>query len=193
MTLSQVATQRMINQQIARSDCKNPQDVVKYMVAMQAQEYAWAKWAISLRLPGSTEIDIEKSFNKGLILRTHLLRPTWHFVSPADIRWLLKLTAPRVDAINGYMYRQLELDAKVFKKSHDIIVKELEGGKHLTRNALNQVLQKKKVKADGLRLGYLFMKAELEGILCSGPRAGRQFTYALLEERVPKISFIRER
>jgi Winged helix DNA-binding domain len=78
---------------------------------VQAQDYAAAKWALSLRSQGLTDTDVEQAFTDGKILRTHVLRPTWHFVTPEDIRWLLKLTAPRVNAVNAYMYRKLELDA----------------------------------------------------------------------------------
>ena len=60
---------------------------------MQAQDYLGAKWALGLRLPGTTDAKIEQAFNDGAILRTHVMRPTWHFVAPADIRWLLALTA----------------------------------------------------------------------------------------------------
>lgn len=119
-----------------------------------------------------------------------MLRPTWHFVSPADIGWLLALTAPRVHAANAYMYRQLEMDAKFFVKTNKILEKTLTGGKHLTRKALQTTLKQEKITADGLRLGYIMMHAELEQLICSGPRQGKQFTYALLDERVPKTKSI---
>lgn len=153
---------------------------------MQAQEFAHAKWAIGLRLsagkPGVHDAGVEKAFNAGLILRTHLMRPTWHFVTPADIRWMLALTAPRVNAINAFMYRKLELDTKIFRRSNDTLVKALQGGKQLTRVTLKSALEKAKIVADGLRLGYLMMRAELDGVICSGARVGKQFTYALLEK-----------
>jgi len=113
------------------------------------------------------------------------MRPTWHFVTPADIRWLLKLTATRVDAVNAFTYRQQGLDKKIFKRSHDVIIKTLEGGKHLLRTELQTALKQKKIMAAGVRLSALMMKAELEGLICSGPRRGNQFTYALIDERVP--------
>jgi hypothetical protein len=142
-----------------------------------------AKWAIGLRLPGSTDDTIENAFNQGAILRTHVMRPTWHFVAPKDIRWLLKLTAPRVKIINGFTYRQQNLDSSIFKRSNDIIAKALEGGKHLTRTELQAALKQKKIVAEGIRLICLMMQAELDGIICSGARKGKQHTYALLEER----------
>lgn len=184
MNDSHIIRYRLFNQQIAETKFTKPAEIVSWLVAMQAQEYAMAKWSIGLRLPGSTDEIIEKAFTDGLILRTHLMRPTWHFVTPKDIRWLLQLTAPRVEAINAFTYRQQELDSKIFKRSNEIIAKTLEGGKQLTRTELQAELRKKKIIADGVRLSCLMMKAELEGIICSGARRGKQFTYALMDERV---------
>lgn len=185
MTTSDIINCRLINQHIATTSFKRPQEIVSWLVAMQAQEFAMAKWAIGLRLPGFNDADIEKLFNDGEILRTHLMRPTWHFVTPLDIRWMLSLTAPRVNAVNAYWYRKFELDPATFKRSNHMLVKTLEGGKQLTRATLKSALEQAKIFADGLRLGYLLMRAELDGIVCSGARQGKQFTYALLEERVP--------
>lgn len=186
MTTTDIIRLRLFNQQIAETKFREPAEIVNWLVAMQAQEYAMAKWAIGLRLPGATDKIIEKAFTDGLILRTHLMRPTWHFVTPKDIRWLLKLTAPRVEAINAFTYRQQELDNKLFKRSNDIIIKTLEGRKQLTRVELQAALKQKKIIADGIRLSCLMMKAELEGIICSGASRGKQFTYTLLEERVAR-------
>ena len=185
MTLSDIAKQRLINQHIRESNFTKPAEMVAWLGAVQAQEYGLSKWAIGLRLPHVTDADIEQEFTDGKILRTHLLRPTWHFVTPADIRWLLQLTAPRVKALNVFMYRKMELDAAIFACSHDTLVKTLEDGKQLTRKQLNVELAKQGIVADGTRLSCLMMQAELDGIICSGARQGKQFTYALLDERVP--------
>jgi hypothetical protein len=181
-----IAQQRLLNQHIARPAFKTPADVVDWLVAVQAQDYTGAKWALGLRLRGASDDDIERAFAAGDILRTHVLRPTWHFVTPADIRWLLALTAPRVHALNALYYRRLELDRTVFKRSHAALVKALRGGKQLTRDELRAVFQKAGIATTGeLRMSYLMMQAELDGIVCSGPRRGKQFTYALLAERAP--------
>lgn len=187
MNDSEIVKRRLINQQIAETKFTEAQEIVAWMAAMQAQEYAMAKWAIGLRLPGLKDADVEKAFNDGAILRTHLMRPTWHFVTPSDIRWMLALTAPRVHAANAYYYRKFELDTEVFNRSKDIIIKALQGGKNLTRTILKSALEQEGITADGLRLSYIMMHAELEGIICSGPRQGKQFTYALLDERVPSV------
>ncbi|MGH9371814.1 MAG: winged helix DNA-binding domain-containing protein, partial [Vicinamibacterales bacterium] len=115
-------------------------------------------------------------------------RPTWHFVAPADIRWLLKLTAARVHARCAIYYRKMELDARVFSRSHKVFERALQGGRHLTRAALASALQKAGIegsRSSPIRVSFLMMRAELDAVICSGPRTGKQFTYALLEERVP--------
>jgi hypothetical protein len=139
-----------------------------------------------MRMEKATDHDLDEAFNNGSILRTHLLRPTWHFVTPADIRWLLTLTAPRVHGVNGTMYRQLELDEAVFAHCSQVLRKALQGGQQLTRDELREKLRQAGIATDNLlRVTYIMMWAELEQIICSGPRRGKQFTYMLLEERVP--------
>jgi hypothetical protein len=160
--------------------------VVDHLCAVQAQDFAGAKWAVGLRMRSATDASVENAFNEGLILRTHVLRPTWHFVTPADIRWLLELTAPRVHVLNGTWYRKLELDDRVLARSAKVLERALRGGRHLTRNELRPMLEKAGIQTSGdKRMSYLMMHAELEGVICSGPRSGNQFTYALLSERAP--------
>ena len=136
MTNLDIAHQRLGNQHIARATFKKPGDVVAWLGAVQAQDYAGAKWALGLRLQGATDDGIDRAFADGSILRTHLMRPTWHFVAPADIRWLLALTAPRVHAANASMYRKLELDSALFKRSDAALARALRGGRQLTRDEL---------------------------------------------------------
>lgn len=186
---------RLANQKITEPTFAKPQQVVSHMLAMQAQEYAIAKWAIGMRGSSITEVDVEKALTDGHILRTHVMRPTWHFVAPEDIRWLLQLTAPRIFASYGAMLKKMDLDEKVFKRSNNVIAKTLEGGQFLNRAALKAALQKAKIDTgDTVKLSSLVMRAELDGIICSGPREGKQFTYALLDERVPapKKTFTKE-
>ncbi|GEP97982.1 winged helix DNA-binding domain-containing protein [Chitinophaga cymbidii] len=178
---------RLYHQQIAATAFTKPEQIVSWLTAMQSQEYAQAKWAIGLRVPGLRDADVEQAFNEGKILRTHVMRPTWHFVCPEDIRWLLQLTAPRIHQLSAYYYRQADLDAGIFHKAHKIIAKTLEGHQYATRTVLQEALRKGKIIASGVRLAYIMIYAELEGLVCSGPREGKQFTYALLEERAPAV------
>lgn len=181
-----IARQRLFSQRLVGSGFKSPRDAVQWLVAVQSQNYGGAKWALGLRMRSATDRLIEEAFAAGTILRTHLMRPTWHFVDPADIRWLLALTAPRVQAVNAYMYRKLGLDAAVRRRSNAALSRALHAGQPMTRDELREALQRAGIATDGeLRLGYLMMHAELDGLVCSGPRRGKQHTYALLDERVP--------
>ena len=181
-----IARFRLHNQYLLKTELMQPAQVVQEFGAVQSQDYAGAKWALALRLKhDTTDSALDAAFNEGTILRTHILRPTWHFVAPADIRWMLELTAGRVHTANAFMYRQLELDRATLKKSYRVLEKVLRDGKQLTRPELGAALAKAGIVAEGQRLAYFMMSAELDGILCSGARRGKQFTYALLGERAP--------
>jgi hypothetical protein len=186
MNSAEILNLRLQNTGLINSQFKSATDVVSYLGAVQAQDFAAAKWALGLRVKNSTDEDIEKAFNEGTILRTHVMRPTWHFVLPKDIRWMLELTAPRVKALLVNSNRKLGLNAALFEKSNFIIAEALEGKNYLTRQELKGILANQGIETDVQRLAHILMWAELEGLICSGPRLGKQFTYALLEERVQK-------
>ncbi|TLG77377.1 winged helix DNA-binding domain-containing protein [Culicoidibacter larvae] len=185
MDKEEIRTRRLLNQKILSSDLKTPQAVVAHMGAMQAQEYAMAKWAVGLRAPGLKDSDIEAAFNSGEILRTHILRPTWHFVAPADIRWLIALSAPRVQQQNAGYYRKVGVDEHLFAKANAVLEAKLSGGVQMTRTQLAEEFAAAGIEAKGMALAYLLMNAELCGLICSGARVGKQFTYAWLDDVVP--------
>lgn len=180
-----IASLRIVNQYITNAQFCEPEDVVKNMMAMQAQDYAGAKWAIGLRMQNANDALVEKAITDGKILRTHLLRPTWHFVAAEDIRWILALTGPRITATNAGIYKKFELDSAILNKSNDVFIRALTGKKQLTRAQLTEVLTQNNIPTDELRFTLLLMHAELSSIICSGARVGKQFTYALLDERAP--------
>ena len=181
-----IAERRLRNQHISTRGLRRPADVVTWFGAMQAQEYEPAKWALGLRMAdGAANSDIQRAFDEGRILRTHVLRPTWHFVTPTDIRWLLELTAPRVHRILSYYNRALELDARTLTRGTALIERALADGRHLTRAELGDSLRRARLPMVGNRLARVVMHAELEGVICSGRRRERKFTYALLAERAP--------
>ena len=191
MTPSEIIRLRLFNQQLTEKKYTKPQELVSWMGAIQAQDYGMAKWAIGLRLPGSDDAIIEKAFNEGKILRTHVLRPTWHFVTPRDIRWMLDLTAPRILSSLAHNDRHLSLDKRDLKKTNDVLTKALEG-KQLTREEVRAVLEKAKVDTSGLRFMHLLEHAELDRIICSGAKTGNQFRYALFDERASSKTMGRE-
>jgi len=176
---------RLSNQRLSRSGFRQPEEVVSWLGAVQAQDYPGAKWALGLRTKGVTDAIVERAFDEGRILRTHILRPTWHFVAPADIRWMLSLSAPRVHAASATYYRKLELDARTVARSQRVFARVLRGGTQLTRAELGAALGRAGIAATGTRLAAFVMHAELDQIVVSGPRRGKQFTYMLLDERAP--------
>lgn len=164
-------------------------EVVGWFGALQSQDYHPAKWAVAQRLgPGVTDADLDRAFDDGVILRTHVLRPTWHFVAPADLRWLLELTAPRVHVLNAYAYRRSELDGPLLRRTTDLIADAVAGGNHLTRTEIAALLAHHGITAERFRLGYILIYAELERVICSGPLRGKRHTYALLDERAPRAA-----
>ena len=191
-----IPEQRLHNQRITRAVHRQPADVVAWLGAVQAQEYPAARWALALRMPpGTTDPEIERALDEGRILRTHVMRPTWHFVTPADIHWMLELTAPRVHQAMSYYRRQHGLETAILNRATAAFERALRDGQCLTRAELGAQLERagpmKNAKnatkvASGIPLALLTIYAELEGVICSGPRRGKQLTYALLPERAPR-------
>src|SRR5262245_45280506 len=175
----------MRSQHLWGAPLDGPEAVVRGLTAMQSQEFAVAKWSVAQRADGVDHAAMARAFADGAILRTHILRPTWHFVLPEDIRWLLALVGPRVHALNRYYYRQAGLDDRLMARSDDLLARTLEGGRQLVRSELAAVLERDGIAASGLPLAYVLMRAELDGIICSGAPRGKQQTYALLDERAP--------
>lgn len=181
-----IADRRLRNQRITQVGPRQAANVVAWFGAMQAQEYGPAKWALALRMPnGTTDAAIERAIDQGRILRTHVLRPTWHFVTPADIRWMVELTAPHVHRAMSSYRRQLGLDTGVLTRAAAVLERALGDGQDLTRLELGEHLARAGLPGTGQPFGHLAMYAELEGVICSGPRRGKQSTYALLANRAP--------
>src|SRR3954453_1696849 len=180
-----VAIQRLRNQRLLGTPFAAPEDVVRWLGAVQSQDYAGGKWAIAQRTRAGTDADIDRARADGRILRPHVLRPTWHFVLPDDVRWMLALTAPRVRTAMATYDRKLALDGGVFRRSQALLRRALGGGGALARGERARTLGGAGIEASGQRLGHIMMRAELDALVTSGPRRGKQSTYALLDERVP--------
>lgn len=180
-----IAGARLRAQRLTGKPFSDALEAVRRLGAVQSQDYPAAKWALAQRLDGATDQGLDQLYDQGHILRTHVLRPTWHFVLPEDIRWLLQLTGPRVMAGIAGRWRQLEIDREVIARSRAAWHAALAGGRSLTRPELGGVLTAAGISPEGQRLPHLLMALELEGLLASGPRRGAQLTWALLEERAP--------
>lgn len=180
---------RLANQKLRAPLAASAEDALKNLLAVQAQEFAYARWSLAQRTPGATADEIEQAVADGRILRTHILRPTWHFVHREDLTWLRALSAPRLHQANAGMYRRTGIDAATAARSGDVLASAVAGGRHLTREQLADELQRAGFAANGLVLAYLIMHAEISGILVSGApvrSAGGALlqTYAAFDERV---------
>jgi len=181
-----ITARRLRAQGLTGKPFASPVDAVRWLGAVQSQDYAGAKWALGQRTRASTDAAIDRVFDEGAILRTHVMRPTWHFVAPEDVGWLLDLTAPRIRRGLVARYRELGIDAKQSVRAAAVFAAALAGGRHLTRTELGRVLTAAGISPEGQRLPHLLIGAELDKVIVSGPRRGKQFTYALFEERAPK-------
>ncbi len=194
MTDLDIPRLRLHNQQIAHHSFTTPADVVADLGAVQAQDYPGGKWAIGLRLPGATDADIERAIADRSIVRTWPMRRTLHFVPAADVRWMLSLTASRAEAGFAARYRQLELDDDTFKRSAEVLVKALSGGRSLARPALHRVLQEAGIATacggpldSGQTRGlHILGHHAMTGLICYGPHQGKQPSFVLLDEWLPK-------
>src|SRR5262245_9673069 len=180
-----IALERLRNQRLVKTTFGDPVSVVRWLGAVQAQEYPVARWGLGLRGAGFGEADVEAAFNRGDILRTHVLRPTWHFVAPQDIRWMLGLSGPRVRKTMASYHRNYEIDDALLARSRRVIERTLRDGQARTRKEIGGALQSAGIDVKTLRLAFVVIDAELVGLICSGPRRGKDFTYTLLEARVP--------
>lgn len=181
----QIAPRRMRNSRLTGTPFETANRAVAWHGAMQAQDYGPAKWSIGQRAARLTDQDLDEALASGSIIRTHVLRPTWHFVAKEDVRWLLALTGPRVQQQIAPRYRQLGLDERTRARCQEVIASALEGGNHLTRDGIAAVLDDRRIDRAGQRLPHILMHCELEAAVCSGGLSGRKHTYALLDERVP--------
>ena len=180
---------RLLNQQLLSPLFSQPKELVSWMGAMQAQNYSMVKWAVGMRLKSATIQTVEKALREGEILRTHVMRPTWHLVAAEDIRWMLKLSAERVIAANESYAKghNLDISEELYAKSYRLLEKILSGKKSLTRQEIAEHFNRSGIVADNHRMTRFMARAEQVGIVCSGEDKGSKCTYALLEERVPPM------
>lgn len=190
MDADDVVRLRLSRQQLRRPRAVSAEAALKNLLAVQSQELPYARWSLAQRTAGASAADVEQAVADGRILRTHILRPTWHFVHRDDLRWLLMLSAPRLHQGNGGMYRQTGIDAEAASRGARVLAAAVAGGAHETREQLALELQRHGFAAKGLGLAYLIMHAEISGVLTSGipvrsTGGALKQTYALFDERVP--------
>ena len=187
-TDEQIRRARMDRQGLWGGAAPDAAAVLDRLGAMQGQEFAYALWALAQRVAPDSRPDqaeLLAAFDRGDILRTHVLRPTWHLVRPADVRAMLRATVPRVRRTMATWDRQLGLDRPTLDRAQQILAAQVAGGRHRTRPELAAALEAAGIPARGQRLTHLVSHAEFDEVLISGAMAGKQHTYAAFDERVP--------
>lgn len=190
MNASELLHIRLYNQLLAGHKLKEPHEIVSWMGAMQSQSLDMAKWAIGARLENKAVKDIDQALNTGQIVRTHTLRPTWHFVSAADIYWMFDLSNPRLKPIYRSYAKIHNADEPLIYRTIPVLEKILTGGKHLTKQEINEALLAQQIVLDDAHLKLSISYAEMEGILVNGRLKGNKQTFTLLEEWVPRTQTI---
>lgn len=187
MSETDLAAWRMHTHHLWGTPFARPDEVVRRFGAMQAQEFAPAKWAIGQRATRAIDPAVEQLYASGELVRTHVVRPTWHFVHRDDIRWMLAATKARVHQLNGTYYRRFGVDGDTFAQAVELFSKALRGGNELTRKELAEVLRSNHIEvASGLHMSYVLMRAELDAVIVSGTVGGKAPTYASFDDRVPE-------
>ena len=192
MTLQNLLRTRLLNQQVAGQQFKTPGEIVKWLGAVQAQDYSGALWAVGCRLKTAKEEEIEKAIADKTIVRTWPMRGTLHFVSPEDAKWMLQLLTPRVIARAAGEYKRSGLDKKVFYKSRKIIIKALQNDKQLVRGEMYRVLEEAKIDTSNTRGLHILGFLAQEGVICFGPRMGKQQSFVLLDEWIPGSKLLKD-
>lgn len=186
MTHSDLLKRRLTTHHLASPDFKNAGEVVRWFGAVQAQDFFASLWAIGQRMKKAAEADVEKAIADKEIVRSYPMRGTLHFAPPEDLRWMLKLMTPRIIARSAKLYRDVSLNASVFKKSASIFERALQGENQLTRDEMYEVLEENKIATKNYRGLHILGHLSQEGLLCFGPRKGKQQTFVLLDEWVPQ-------
>lgn len=163
----------------------DPADAVRLLTCVQAQDAPLARYSVGMRSADCSDAAVRRAIDEGRVLRTHILRPTWHYVTSEDLRWILALTSPKVEASLAARHRQLGLGPAVLDDALSSMQNALRGRRHLTRPALAAELRDGGSQWTGEQLGHLLLVAELRGLVCSGPLDGDWHTYGLVEETVP--------
>ena len=182
-----IPARRLLTQGLIRQAFQNPEDVVSWFGAVQAQDYFGALWALGQRMRQSTEALVEGAETRRAIVRTWPLRGTLHFVAADDARWMTRLLAPRVIARNQARWkREIGVDATLAAKSLDVLRVALEGGKRLERAKLYAALETRRIRTGSSRGLHILLWLAMQGHLCLAGRSGKQQTFALLDEWIPK-------
>ena len=181
-----IARWRLRTQHLVSPYAVSAREAVGSLLAVQAENPGQAAWAVASRTPNPDQADLAALLDDGAVVRTHVLRPTWHFVRAEDIGWLLDLTGPRVRRVTGQQLRDTHgLDERSVEQAVTAVTRVLASRGQLTRAQLANELRERGIRGSRQMLMILLAHAELDRLICSGPVADGEHTYALMDERVP--------
>jgi hypothetical protein len=190
MTTTEILRQRLYRQQLIDHDLQTPEDVVRWLGAVQAQDYLNALWGVGQRLKNSSEEAVEQAIENKAFVRTWPMRGTLHFVPAEDVRWMLKYLTPRVIKRTASIYRGAGLDDATFKKAGKVVARVLRDDQQLTRPELYEALEQSKIDTGNVRGLHILGHLAMEGLICFGPRRGKQPTITLLDEWLPPTKML---
>jgi hypothetical protein len=176
---------RLRSQQIASARFPQPEAIVAWLGAMQGQDYAGVKWSVGLRLPGSTDADVERAINDTRLVRSWVMRGTLHLMAGMDVRWIVALVGPRLIAQSAARHKELDLDTAILHRSHEVLGTALQGHRRLRRSELFAVLEQQGISTQGQRGYHILRHASLDGLLVQGISEREDPTFMLLEEAFP--------
>ncbi len=177
---------RLIAQRIVTPAAASPAETVRWMLALQAQDFPGVKWSVGLRQRGGTQAAVEAACDAGEIVRSWPMRGTLHLVAAEDLHWMLELTTPRSVASAGDRRAYLGIGDLDVERARHIAEAALTGGRVLTREALLGSIAAGGVSTHGQRGYHLLWYLAQTGTLVLGPAHGRQQTFALLDDWVPR-------
>ena len=197
MDLRELSATRLMIQRLAGPAVPDPAAAVRESLAVQSQDVPLALDSLAQRTRGDAA-EARTALDAGAFVRTHVLRPTWHFVAAEDLRWLLALTSPKV--LSGLTKRHADLGLGEPARRARLLdaVREALSAGPLTRVALGEHLTQGgllgKTPVFGSQVSHVLLIGELEGLWCSGPvdpTGLSGHTYALLDDRLPPVGSLR--
>ncbi len=184
--LDRVHRRRLATQRLSSAGLRQGADVVRLLGCVQSQDAPLAAWSLGMRMPpGTTYADVLAEQSAGGWVRTHVLRPTWHLLAPEDLRWIQRVTGPRVESGSAGVNRRLGLGDEVVMTALRVLESLLAGPTPRTRREVRVAFDAAGLPTDVQPLAHLVIVAELRAIICSGPPRGVEHTYVLADEVLP--------
>jgi len=184
--LDRVHRRRLATQRLSSTGLRHGADVVRLLGCVQAQDAPLAAWSLGMRMkPGTTYADVLAEQAAGGWVRTHVLRPTWHLLAPEDLRWMQRVTGPRVESAMAGVNVRLGLTAEVVTAALRLLESLLAGPTPHTRREVRVAFDAAGLPTAVQHLAHLLIIAEMRAVICSGPPRGTEHTYVLVDEVVP--------